>query len=232
MIGDGLSHVGFGTLAVASVLNLAPLALTIPVTVLCAFLLLRIGESGRLKGDAAIALISASALAIGITVISVTTGVNTDLYNYMFGSILAMSRADVAMSVTLAAVVIALFVIFYNKIFAITFDENFARATGVGAGAYNMVIAMLTAVTVVLGMRIMGTLLISSLLIFPALTAMRVCKSWRGVTVCAALISVVCFAAGLVGSYYLSTPAGASVVIANLAAFTVFALIGAVRGAR
>jgi zinc transport system permease protein len=229
MIGDGLSHVGFGTLAIATVLNLAPMAITIPVTVICAFLLLRIGENAKLRGDAAIALISASALAIGIAVISLTSGVNTDLYSDMFGSILAMSKSDVVLSAILAAVVIALFIVFYNKIFAITFDENFARATGVKAGAYNMVIALLTAVTVVLGMRMMGTLLISSLLIFPALTSMRLCKTWRSVTICSAVVSVTCFVAGLIGSYLLRAPTGAAVVIVNLAGFVVFWIISVFR---
>ncbi|MDR2530870.1 MAG: metal ABC transporter permease [Oscillospiraceae bacterium] len=222
MIGDGLSHVGFGTLAIATGLNLAPLTVSIPVVVLAAFLMLRISENGKIKGDAAIALISTSSLAIGVVVISLTTGMNTDVCNYMFGSILAMSKNDVKLSIVLAAVVLALFVFFYNKIFAVAFDENFARATGVRTGAYNMIIALLTAVTIVLGMRMMGALLISSLIIFPALTSMRVCKRFVSVTVCSAIVSVVCFSIGVVLSYAYPIPTGASVVLVNIAAFLLF----------
>ena len=230
MIGDGLSHVGFGAMAVAAAANAAPLAGAIPVVIVAAVLLLRISGSSRIKGDAAIALISTSSLAIGVMVISMTTGMNTDVYNYMFGSILAMSQEDVALSVTLAVVVLALYIFFYQKIFAITFDETFARATGVKAGLYNTLIAVLTAVTIVLGMRMMGALLISSLIIFPALTAMRACRTYRSVTIHAAVISVVCLAAGLLMSYLGGTPAGASVVMANIAALILYSLAGLIRG--
>ena len=230
MIGDGLSHVGFGAMAVAAAANAAPLAVAIPVVIVAAVLLLRISGSSRIKGDAAIALISTSSLAIGVMVISMTTGMNTDVYNYMFGSILAMSREDVVLSVTLAVVVLALYIFFYQKIFAITFDETFARATGVKAGLYNTLIAVLTAVTIVLGMRMMGALLISSLIIFPALTAMRACRTFRSVTIHAAVISVVCLAAGLLMSYLGGTPAGASVVMANIAALILYSLAGLIRG--
>ena len=169
MIGDGLSHVSFGALSVALAMGWSPLKVSIPVVVLAAFFLLRITESSKLKSDAAIALISASALAIGIIVTSLTTGMTTDVSSYMFGSILAMSREDVRLSVVLCLVVLGLFIFCYNKIFAVTFDENFAKATGVRVGAYNVVIAVLTAVTIVLGMRMMGAMLISSLVIFPCL---------------------------------------------------------------
>ena len=230
MIGDGLSHVGFGAMAVAAAMNAAPLAVTIPVVIAAAVLLLRISGSSRIKGDAAIALISTSSLAVGVMVISMTTGMNTDVYNYMFGSILAMSREDVVLSVTLAVVVLALYIFFYQKIFAITFDETFARATGVKAGLYNTMIAVLTAVTIVLGMRMMGALLISSLIIFPALTAMRACRTFRSVTIHAAFISVICLIAGLLMSYLGGTPAGASVVMANIAALALYSLAGVLRG--
>ncbi len=230
MIGDGLSHVGFGAMAVAAAMNAAPLAVAIPVVIAAAALLLRISGSSRIKGDAAIALISTSSLAVGVMVISMTTGMNTDVYNYMFGSILAMSREDVVLSVTLAVVVLALYIFFYQKIFAITFDETFARATGVKAGLYNTMIAVLTAVTIVLGMRMMGALLISSLIIFPALTAMRACRTFRSVTIHAAFISVICLIAGLLMSYLGGTPAGASVVMANIAALALYSLAGVLRG--
>lgn len=222
MIGDGLSHVGFGTLALATAMNAAPLLVSIPVVVLAAFLLLRISENSKIKGDAAIALISTSSLAIGVVVISLTTGMNTDVCNYMFGSILAMSKDDVTLSVILAVVVLGLFVLCYNKIFAVTFDETFAQATGVKTGMYNMLIAFLTAITIVLGMRMMGALLISSLIIFPALTSMRLCKKFKTVTICSAVVSVVCFFIGVIFSYINATPTGASVVLVNIAAFLLF----------
>lgn len=229
MIGDGLSHVGFGALAVAAALNAAPLAVAIPVVILAAVLLLRISGNSQIKGDAAIALISTSSLAVGVMVISLSTGMNTDVYNYMFGSILAMSEEDVVLSVVLSAVVLILFIFFCRKIFAITFDETFAQATGVKAGLYNTLIAVLTAVTIVLGMRMMGALLISSLIIFPALTSMRLCRTFRSVVISAAVVSVVCFAAGITVSYLCATPAGASVVMANIDALVIYTLIGALR---
>lgn len=222
MIGDGLSHVSFGALSIALALGWSPLKVSVPVVVLAAFFLLRITENGQMKSDAAIAMISASALAIGIIVTSMTTGMTTDVSSYMFGSILAMSREDVILSVVLSAVVLTLFVVCYHKIFAVTFDESFAKATGVNVGLYNVVIAVLTAVTIVLGMRMMGAMLISSLVIFPALTSMRVFKSFRGVMLSSGLLSVVCFFIGMVASYQLSTPAGASVVVVNLMAFLLF----------
>jgi zinc transport system permease protein len=226
MIGDGLSHVGFGALAVATALNAAPLAVSIPVVVTAAFFLLRLSENSKIRGDAAIALISTGALAIGVMVISVTTGMNTDVCNYMFGSILAMSKSDVALSIVLSVVVLVLFVFFYHKIFAVTFDETFARATGARAGLYNMIIALLTAVTIVLGMRMMGAMLISSLIIFPALSSMRICKTFRAVTLCSAFISVICFFTGVVISYLYATPTGASVVLVNMLVFAAFWLLG------
>ena len=197
-----------------------------PVVVASAFLLLRIAEHSRIGADAAIAVLSASALAIGIVVTSLTTGMTTDVDSYMFGSILAMSRGDVALSVTLAAAVLALFILFYHRLFAVTFDESFSRATGVKVGAYHSLLALLTALTVVLGMRMMGAMLISSLVIFPALSAMRIFKSFRAVVVCAGALSVVCFCTGLIASYLLSTPVGASVVLCNLLVFLLCCLAG------
>lgn len=232
MIGEGLSHVGFGSLAVAMAMGLAPLQVSIPVVVLAAFLLLRLSESNKLKGDSAIALISTSAMAIGVLAISITTGMNTDVCNYMFGSILAMSTADVTLSLIMSAAVITLFVFFYHKLFAVTFDEQFARATGVQVGLYNMLLATLTAVTVVLGMRLMGAMLISSLIIFPALTAMRVCKRFRSVILLAAVLSVACFAVGLVISYVFAAATGASIVVVNLLVFLLFTVAGALQKRR
>ena len=232
MIGDGLSHVGFGALAVATAMNWAPLEVTIPVVIAAAFLLLRISDSSKIKGDAAIAMISTGALAIGVLIASKTTGMNTDIYNYLFGSILAMSKSDVLLSLVLSVAVLILFVVFYHKIFAVTFDESFAKATGTKAELYNMLLALLTAVTIVLGMRMMGSLLISSLIIFPALTAMRLCKSFQGVVICSAIVSVTCVFAGIFCSFILSTPTGASIVTINIFVFLVFSLIRWIRGIR
>ena len=225
MIGDGLSHVSFGALSVAVAFGWAPLAVSIPVVAAAAVLLLRITGNGKIKSDAAIAMISAGSLAVGIIVTSLTTGMTTDVSSYMFGSILAMSREDVFFSCLLSLVVFGMFVLFYNKMFAVTFDENFAKAAGVKVERYNVVIAVLTAVTIVLGMRMMGAMLISSLIIFPPLTAMRLFRSFRGVVVCSGVLAVVCFCIGIVISYGFSTPAGASVVLVNLAAFLLFAAV-------
>lgn len=229
LIGDGLSHVGFGALCVALAMNVAPLAFSVPVVVLAAFFLLRISDSSRIKGDAAIALISSSALAVGIIVTSMTTGLNSDVNGYMFGSILAMSNTDVIVSIALSAAVLALYCIFYNKIFAVTFDENFARATGTKTGTYNTLIALLTAITVVIGMRIMGAMLISSLIIFPALTAMRVCRTFRKVVIVSAVVSVAGFFIGLFISFAFSMPAGASVVAVNAIMFIIFSAVGMIK---
>ena len=229
MIGDGLSHVSFGSLAIAVALGFTPLCFSIPVVLLAAFFLLRMASHPRWNNDAAIAVMSASALAIGILVISLTTGMTTDVDNYMFGSVLAMTRSDVALSVALSIAVLVLFVLFYHKLFAVTFDESFSRATGVKVNRYNTLLAILTALTIVLGMRMMGAMLISSLVIFPALTAMRLFKSFRGVVLCSAVTSVSCFCAGLTASFVLSTPVGASVVVANLALFLLSCVAAAVR---
>ena len=229
MIGDGLSHVSFGALSVALAFGWAPLKFSIPIVAIAAFFLLRITERAKVKSDAAIAVVSASSLAIGIIVTALKTGINTDVASYMFGSILAMEKEDVWVSLILSIVVLGMFVICYHRIFAITFDETFARATGVKAGIYNTLIAVLTAVTIVLGMRMMGALLISSLIIFPALTSMRVCRKFKSVILNSAVLSVVCLIAGLTISYVGATPAGASVVLANLAALIVYSCIGMIR---
>lgn len=224
MIGDGLSHVSFGALSIALAMGWSPLKVSIPVVVLAAFFLLRITENSRIKSDAAIAMISASSLAIGIIVTSLTTGMTTDVSSYMFGSILAMTKEDVMLSAVLCIIVLGLFVLCYNQVFAVTFDENFAKATGVNVSAYNMLISILTAVTIVLGMRMMGAMLISSLVIFPCLTSMRVFKSFTSVVVSSGILSLVCFLLGMMASYQFSMPAGASVVVVNLIAFGLFSM--------
>ncbi len=229
MIGDGLSHVGFGALAIAMALNLAPLTVSIPVCIIAAFFLLRLSGDTSVKGDAAIALLSSSALATGILVTSLTSGLNTDVTSYMFGSILAMSKTDVVIAIALAAVVIVLFFVFYRQIFSVTFDETFAKASGLNVNFYNTLIALLTALTVVIGMRLMGAMMISSLIIFPALTSMRVFKSFKSVIVSSAVVSLLCFFTGIVISFYCSTPAGATIVVVNLLTFVIFSVISRIK---
>ena len=226
MIGDGLSHVSFGALSIAVACGWAPLPVSIPVVILAALGLLRRAQNSRRGAAAAVAVVADASRAGGVIVTSLTTGMTTDVDSYMFGSILAMDRSDVALSAGLSAAVLLLFVLFYHKLFAITFDESFSRATGVRVGLYNTFLSVLTALTIVLGMRMMGAMLISSLVIFPALSAMRVRKSFRGVVILAGILSVTCFCAGLTASYLLSTPVGATVVIADLLAFLVCSIVG------
>lgn len=228
MIGDGLSHVGYGALSVAAVMNLAPLKVALPVVIAAAFILLRMNDNSKLKGDSAIAVFSTTALAIGILVSS-KAGLTNDVSHYMFGSILAMDHNDVILSVVLSVLVLVIFVVFYNKIFAVTFDENFSKASGMKVNFYKMLIALLTAVTVVLGMMMMGALLISSLIIFPAVTSMRIFRSFRAVVVSSAIVSVVCFLLGFFISLLFDTAPGASVVIVNVTVFGLFSLIGFLR---
>lgn len=228
MIGDGLSHVAFGAMAIAVSYDLNPMLVSLPLLIIVAFLLLRLSENSNIKGDAIIGLVSVSSLAIGVWVISVTKGINTDIYNYMFGSILSMSRSDVYLSLGLSLIVLILYIFFYNEIFSVTFDENFAKATGVRVSLYNILIASLTAVTIVLGMRMMGSMLISSLIIFPALTSMRVFSTFRSVVISSILVSIVSFFIGILLSYIYSLPSGASVVIVNIGMFLGFSLVNLV----
>lgn len=235
-IGDGLSHVAFGALAVASAAGLTnEMIIVLPVTVISAVLLLRTGKNTKIKGDAAIAMISVGALALGylvMNVFSTSSNVSGDVCSTLFGStsILTLSRAEVLLCAVLSAVVILLFILFYNKIFAVTFDESFARATGVRAGAYNLLIAVITAVIIVLAMNLVGSLLISALVIFPALSAMRLFKSFKPVVIFSAIISIFCAAAGILISILAGTPVGSTVVAADIAAFGVCFVLGAVRG--
>ncbi len=231
MIGDGLSHVGFGALCVASVMNLAPLKVAVPVVIVAAFFLLRLSENSKIKGDSAIAMISGTAVAAGLVITSFVDGLSTDVSGYMFGSILSIDDSDVPLSVALSVAVIILYVVFYNRIFSVTFDESFSKASGIRTELYNALIALLTAVTIVVGMKLMGTILISSLIIFPPLCAMRVCKSFKSVTAVSAITSVISFAVGIFLSFVFDTPAGATVVLVNAAVFAVFFAVGKLRKA-
>ena len=229
MIGDGLSHVSFGAMAIAMAANVAPLTVALPVVVVCSFLLIRMNEKAKIKGDVAIALLSTGALAVGVMVTSMTTGMNVDIYNYMFGSILTMKNSDVVITAILTACVVSLFVIFYDEIFAVTFDESFAKATGTRVSFYNMLIAALIAVTIVIGMRMMGALLISSLIIFPSVTSMRISKSYRNVIISSCLVSVFCFISGLIFSVKYEAPTGASVVVINIFVLLFFTVLHKIR---
>ena len=229
MIGDGLSHVGFASLAIAYALQLAPMSVSIPVCVIAAFFLLQLEENSKIKGDAATALLCSGALAVGVMTISLTTGMNTDVCNYMFGSILAISPSDMRLSVVLSVVVLFLYIFFYPRIFAVTFDENFAKASGTNTRFYNMVLAFLTSITIVLGMRMMGTLLISSLIVFPSITAMRVCKNFLGTIILASILSLFGFFVGMTLSFLYRIPTGASIVVIDIVLFFLFCGIEAIR---
>ena len=235
-IGDGLSHVAFGAMAIASVLHFSnDLYLMMPVTVAAAILLLCAGEKARVKGDAAVAMISVGALAFGyllINLFSTSANISADVCSSLFGatSILTLKKSDVWLCSIMAAVVVAIFVLFYQKIFAVTFDETFAQATGVRARAYNLLIAAVIAVVISLAMRLVGSLLISALVIFPALSAMRVFKSFQGVTLCAGAVSVFCALAGMIAAILLGTPVGATIVMTDIAVFGIFCMAGALTG--
>ena len=231
-IGDGLSHVAFGAMAVAGVLGLTnDMLIVLPVTVVCAVLLLRVGNRAQIKGDASLAMLSVGALGVGYLIMNLFSSsgnVSGDVCTTLFGStsILTLSDFDVWLCVVLSIVVIGVFVLCYNKIFAVTFDETFAQATGTNANAYNLMIAVVTAVIIVLAMNLVGSLLISALVIFPALSAMRVFKSFRSVVACSAVVSVLCAFSGLVLSVVFSTPVGSTIVAADIAVFAVFSLAG------
>lgn len=229
MLGDGLSHVSFGAAAIALAAGVAPLKFSIPIVIVAAFLLLKLNRNGKVHGDAAIAMVSSSALAIGIIVASMTTGMNTDINNYIFGSVLAMSRSDVYIAVAAAVCVILLFILFYEKLFSVSFDEEFSRATGVRVGFYNTLNAILTAVTIVIAMRIMGALLISSIIIFPSLSSMKLCKKYRSVVLLTAAVSVLAFLIGIFLSFFYDMPVGAAVVVTNLCIFIFFSIISKIR---
>lgn len=235
-IGDGLSHVAFGAMAIASVLNITNNMLFIlPVTVVCAICLLRAGQNTRIKGDAAIAMISVGALAIGyllMNLFSTSPNISGDVCSTLFGStsILTLTKGEVWLCAILSVVVVAIFILFYNKIFAVTFDENFARATGTRANAYNLLIAVVIAVIIVLAMNLVGSLLISALVIFPALSAMRLFKSFRSVTISAAVMSVLSATAGILISILVGTPVGSTIVAVDIAVFLVSYGIGRITG--
>lgn len=225
MIGDGLSHVGFGAFAIATVLNIAPLEFAIPIVMITSFLILKLNQNNKIHGDSAIALLSASSLAIGTFVISITDGVSTDINNYLFGSILSIDNKDLIISIILSTIIIILYIISYNKIFAITFDENFAKVVGIKTEIYNIIFAIICSIVVVLGMRLMGSLLISSLIIFPTISAMQVRKKFKNVVLLSTIISIISFIVGLILSYNLETPTGATIVIANIIVFILLKII-------
>lgn len=237
-IGDGLSHVAFGAMALAAILHLSnDMVIVLPVTILAAVLLLAGGQKRKIKGDASVAMISVGSLAIGymlMNLFSSSANISGDVCSSLFGStsILTLSVLDVWLCVILSLVVLAVFLVFYHKIFAVTFDENFAIATGTNAGAYNLLIAIIIAVIIVLAMNLVGSLLISALVIFPALSAMRVFKNFKSVTICSAVFSVVCAVLGILVSILGSTPVGSTIVVIDILGFTIFWMIGTLGGKR
>lgn len=224
MLGDGLSHVAFGAFALATTLGFAPLWVALPIVVATSFLILRLNEESRIHGDSAIAVMSASALAIGTFIVSLA-GTNVDINSYLFGSILSVGRSDVYLSLFLLAIIIVIYVIFHNKIFAITFDEKFARAIGINTKLFNTIFAILCSVVVVLGMRLVGALMIASLIVFPTLSAQIIFKSFKSVTIAGSVFAVVNFVIGLIASYSFGTPTGATIVIVNLFSLTMLAIL-------
>ncbi|MGI6767244.1 MAG: metal ABC transporter permease [Lentihominibacter sp.] len=236
LIGEGLSHVGFGATAIAAVLQITnDMPIVMAITMASAILLLRTGQNAKIKGDAAVAMISVSALAIGyllVNLFATSANISGDVCTTLFGStsILTLSITDVRLSAGMSVLVVLTFLLFYNKIFAVTFDEDFARATGVGAGRYNLLIAIIVAVIIVLAMNLVGALLISALVIFPALSAMRIFKSFRSVTICAAALSIICSVTGVLISILAGTPVGSTIVAVQLAVFGLFCAAGTVSG--
>lgn len=235
-IGDGLSHVAFGAMSIAAVVNLTDdMLLVLPVTVICAVLLLRTGKNTNIKGDAAIAMISVGALAFGyllMNIFSTSPNLTGDVCSTLFGStsILTLTQSEVYVCIALSVIVVIVFVLFYNKIFAVTFDEDFARATGTQADIYNLLIAIVIAVIIVLAMNLVGSLLISALVIFPALSAMRIFRSFKSVTICSAVLSVVCALAGMIVSILAGTPVGSTIVAADVLMFGLCWCAGIIRG--
>ena len=231
-IGDGLSHMAFCTMAVAAVVNLTnSMILSLPITIIAAIILLRSSTNAKIKGDAAVAMLAVGSLAMGYLLMNVfptSSNVSADVCTTLFGSvsILTLSTFEVWMCFGLSLLTVTVFIVFYNKIFAVTFDENFARATGVKANIYNLVIAVVTAIIIVLAMNLVGSLLISALIIFPALSSMRIFKSFKSVTICSAIISVVCTAIGIMASIIAGTPVGPTIVLADIVTFFIFFLVG------
>ena len=234
-IGDGLSHVAFGALAIATVMNVTNnMFIVLPITVICAILLLKTGQNTKIKGDAAIAMLSAGALAVGYLIMSLFSGsgnVAGDVCSTLFGSfsIITLSTWEVALCIALSLTVITLFILFYNRIFAVTFDEDFARASGIRASLYNLLIAVVTAVIIVLAMNLVGSLLISALVIFPALASMRVCKTFKRVVILSTVISSLCAVGGIFSAIIFSTPVGPTIVVCNIFAFLVCFIVGKIR---
>lgn len=231
LIGHGLSDVGFASLSLAMAVGVSPLLVATPIVVVTSFVIMYVSQSKKINGDVAIGIFSTGALAIGIIITALTKGFNTDVYSYMFGSILSMNITDVALSVVLSVVILSVFIIFYNRLFVVTADESFAKASGINVTFYQFLISFLTAITVVLGMRMMGTLLISSLIIFPAVTAKKIVRSFKGLMILSAIISVICFVIGILISFVLNIPTGAGIVAVNIAVMIIVSVVGQVREA-
>lgn len=225
MIGDGLSHVGFGAFSIAVALGFTPIYFAVPFVIIAAFLMLGLSKKSNINADAMIALLSSSALAIGVIATSLNKGMNIDVYQFMFGSILTISKTDLYATLVISAVVFVVYILNYNKIFAITFDENFSKAIGLNVEAYRMLIAMITALVIVIGMRVMGAMLISSLILFPALSALQLFRSFKSCLISAAIIATISVVVGITASFMLSLPTGSAIVVVNLIIFIISLII-------
>ena len=237
-IGDGLSHTAFGAIAIATVMDITDnIIIVMPVTIICAVLLLHIGQNAKIKGDAVVAMISVGSLAVGyllMNLFSTSSNISGDVCSTLFGStsILTLTLTEVWVCVGMSVIVIVTFIVFYNKLFAVTFDEDFALATGIKAHLYNLMIAVIIAVVIVLAMNLVGSLLVSALIIFPALSAMRLFKSFKSVIICSAILSVICSISGILISVLAGTPVGSTIVVVDIAAFLIFTFIGMFAGGK
>lgn len=230
LIGHGLADIGFASLSLAMALGLPPLYVSMPIVITASIIIMAVSQKRGVAGDVAIGIAATSSLAIGIIITALTSGFNIDVYDYMFGSILSIEGQDIVLSVALAVIVLGMFILFYNRLFLIACDENFARASGINVTMYQFLISLLTALTVVIGMRLMGTLLISSLIIFPAVTARKLVKSFKALVLLASAISVVCFILGLFLSFFVNLPTGAAIVLVNIIAMLLSALLSKLKG--
>lgn len=228
LIGHGLADVGFASLSLAMATGISPIYISTPIVIITSFIIMYISQRKQINGDVAIGVFSTGALAFGVIITALSNGLNMDVYSYMFGSILAMTNTDVTMSIILAIIVITIFIIFYNRLFIVTVDENFARASGINVTFYQFLISFLTALTVVIGMRMMGTLLISSLIIFPAVIAKKFARSFKGLIIFSAIISIFCFIIGMFISFLFSLPTGAGIVFINILTMVTCSIINVI----
>ncbi len=222
MIGDGLAHVSFATVAIALLLGASPLLVSIPIVTVASIFIMQLNEKAGIHGDAAIGLVSSFSVALGVLISSVAGGFNVDLFSYLFGSILAIKEMDMYLSIVLAGLIISLIILFYHDLFAVTHDESFASVIGIGTKRMNYLIATLTSITIVLGIRVVGTMLISSMIVFPTVTALQISRSFKSTIIISAVVAIIAVTTGVLGSYVFNFPSGASIVMVNALLFLLF----------